>query len=430
MKFNFQLVFLIVFIVAAVFGVLVFSGAIPLGSDGEGSQGTVVLWGTLSSSVLAEPIEEFNRTTETYSVKYEEKSPANFERDLLEALATGTGPDMFFISDDLVFHYANKIIAIPYTSYSEAAFKNTFAGGGEVFLTKQGIVALPMSIDPLVLYYNRSILDAEGIVAPPKDWEEFAVQSAKLTQKDEANIIERSGAALGQYANVTHAKEILSTLFMQAGNPIILENEQGLHSALDEPIGTYNLPSILEFYASFADPAKPLYSWNRSFNNSQDVFSSENLAFYFGFAGELLSLVNKNPNQNFFVAPVPQIKDSKFKLTAAHVTGIAVTSSSRNLNTALTAANALASSNFAVRYAQILGVPPARRDLLAQPPESSFAPIFYNSALFARSWLDPARRETDSIFNSMVGAVLSNNMSESEAVQDASSKLELLLLSN
>lgn len=429
MKFNFQIIVVAVFIVAAVFGVLVFSGAIPIGGSEEGSLGTVVLWGTVPASMIMRPLEDFNNANTLYQVTYVEKSAETFDRELLEALAADQGPDMFFLSDDLAYNYDNKIIKIPYTSYSPAAFKNIFAQAGEVFLTSEGIMAFPMSIDPLMLYYNRNMLDGEGIVQPPKDWEEFSLNVAKLTEKDdETKQISRSGAALGQYANVAHAKNILSALFMQAGNPIVAEQNGKKVSTLGEPVGIYDLPSILRFYTSFADPASPVYSWNRSFPISEDAFSNEDLAFYFGYASELPKLVNKNPNQNFFVTPLPQIKDAKAKITTAKVTGIAVSSGSTNLNGALEAASALASSDFAAQYALALGLPPARRDLLAQPPADQFSPIFYNSALIARAWLDPSPEDTENIFGSMVNSVLSNNLNEASAMKDADSKLELLLL--
>jgi len=71
-------------------------------------------------------------------VKYVQKSPETFDRDLLEALASGAGPDMFFLPDNLVFQYTNKIFTIPYGSFPLTTFKNTFAGAGEVFLTSKG----------------------------------------------------------------------------------------------------------------------------------------------------------------------------------------------------------------------------------------------------------------------------------------------------
>ena len=144
---NFQLITMIVFIALAVFGVLVFSGAIPLGNKNTpGGLGTVVLWGTAKMATMSPLIEEFNNANPTFVVKYVQKSAESFDQDLLEALADGVGPDMFLLPDNLAFHYANKIFAIPYQSYPLASFKNNFAGAGEVFLTSKGILAFPLSI--------------------------------------------------------------------------------------------------------------------------------------------------------------------------------------------------------------------------------------------------------------------------------------------
>ena len=42
---------------------------------------------------------------------------------------------------------------------------------------------------------------------------------------------------------------------------------------------------------------------------SIDFFSARETVFYFGFASELKTLINKNPNQNLAVAQMPQIKN-------------------------------------------------------------------------------------------------------------------------
>ena len=168
--------------------------------------------------------------------------------------------------------------------------------------------------------------------------------------------------------------------------------------------------------------------WNKSLKNSRDAFSAEKLAFYFGYASELESLVNKHPNQNFLVAPIPQIKNSKFKLTSANVTGIAISSFSKNFNTAFTAASLMSTGDFASGFALATSTMPARRDLLSVKTTDSFSPIFYASTLYAKSWIDPSSSDTENIFRVMVDSVLSNNMSAENAVKDASSKLNLLFI--
>jgi ABC-type glycerol-3-phosphate transport system substrate-binding protein len=431
MKGNFQIIILVVFIAAAVFGLLVFSGTIPLGSQKNktGSLGTVMLWGTVKPELLAPAIEDFNRANTTFVLKYEQKNVETFDQDLLEALASGSGPDLFFLPDNLVFDYANKIYVIPYESYSAASFQNTFSSAGEVFMFSKGILAFPMTIDPLMIYYNRSMLESNGLIYPPATWDDVVNYTPVLTKKDDLNKITKSAVALGQFSNINYAKDILSALFMQTGDKIVSENNGRFSSVLGEAsTSKITLDTMLSFFTSFSDPLKNVYTWNKSFSNSRDAFSSDNVAFYFGYASELQNLVNKNPNLNFSVAPFPQIKNTPFKLTAGRVTGIAVSNFSNNLQTALTAASLLATGDFAVKYSEATQIPPARKDLLAQKQTDAFKPIFYSSALYARSWLDPSSADTDNIFRNMIEGTLSNNFTAQDAIKDADAKLNLLLI--
>ncbi len=412
---------------AAVFGVLAFAGLIQIGKNTkQGALGTVVIWGTEKSDKMTQAIGDFNKANTAFVVKYVQKYPETFDSDLLEALAAGKGPDMFFISNDLAYKYSNKIYIIPYQSYPLATFKNSFARAGEVFLTGKGMLALPITIDPLVMYFNRNTLDANNIVYPPATWDEFESIVPIITKKDDSSKIIKSTVAMGQFSNVMHAKDILTTLFMQVGNPIVVEKDGIFSSGLDTSNGSYDLGSVLQFYTDFTDPSKSVYSWNKSLSNSRDEFSAENLAFYFGYASELESLVSKNPNQNFSVAPMPQVKGANNKLTYAKVTGIAVSSFSKNFSTAFTAASLMATGDFALKYAEATSSVPARRDLLSKKQIDAYSPIFYSSALFGASWLDPSTTDTDNIFRNMVDSVLSNNLKPKEAIKDSSSKLNIL----
>ncbi len=427
MKGNFQIILIIIFIVFAVLGILVFSGTIPLGKTKvkEGSGGTVVIWGTLKPDLLYTMVQNFNDTYKTYTLKYEQKSPDSFSQDLLEALASGKGPDLFFMPDSLAFDYSNKIFTIPYASYPIATFQTSFASAAEVFLTSQGVLALPIAIDPLVMYYNRSMLNANGVVYPPSNWSEVVELAPKLTKTDESRLIQKSAVALGQYSNINNAKDILIALFLETGNAISKESNGRFSSALMDKDGASNM---VNFYTNFSNPLANEYSWNKSLQNSRDAFSAENLALYFGFASELGALVNKNPNQDFLAAPFPQLKNATFKATAGRVTGVAISKFSKNLNSAIQVAGLLTNSSFAESYALTLGAAPARRDLLAKKPTDSFYPTFYDSALFAKSWLDPSPVDTSNIFRRMIDGILSNSINVEAGVRDASNKITNLYL--
>lgn len=426
---NFQVIILIVSIIAGLFGLLVFAGYIPIGKEKVTTlTGSVVMWGTINSNAVLDAVENFSRTNPTISVKYVQKDESTFDRELLEALASGTGPDMFILPDNLIIHYKNKIMPIPYAGYPLETFRNTFASAGEIYLSEKGILALPLSIDPMVLYYNRSFFDTEGIVNPPKDWNELQEMVPKFTKKDTNNKLSQSAVALGQFTNVFHSKDILSMLFMQAGNSIVREMGGQFISALGiVEKNSVEMSQVLDFYITFANPQSTNYSWNRTLNNSRDTFSAEKSAMYFGFASEIGKLTEKNPNQDFYVAPVPQIKNSKNKITFGRTQALAVSAFTKNPSLAFNVAGLLASGDFAEKFANNLYIAPARRDLLSIKPTDAYFPIFYNSALFARAWLDPSTDDTDSIFKKMVESVLSNNQTAASAIAEASANLSLLL---
>ena len=108
--------------------------------------------------------------------------------------------------------------------------------------------------------------------------------------------------------------------------------------------------------------------------------------------------------------------------------GIAISSFSKNFNTAFVASSLMANSDFASKFAASLGIAPVRRDLLAVKPTDAYLPIFYNSAFFTKSWLDPSPKDTNDIFRIMVEKVFSNRMTVTAAISDASAKLGLLLV--
>ena len=423
---NFQMIILVVFVGGAIVGLLVFAGIIPLGKKTNTSAGTVTLWGTIPNSLISDNLNKFGLVNTTFVLKYVQKDPATFDQELLEAIASGTGPDMFILPDNLILHYKDRIMPIPYTSYPLASFKTNFVSASDVYLNTKGVLALPIAVDPLIMYYNRSIFDANGVVNPPNTWDGVQSIAPVITKKTQEGQIIKSAIAFGQSSNIVSSKEILATLFMQTGNPVVKNNGTGYLATLANA-GAPDLVSTLNFYTSFADPTNSVYSWNKGLPNSRDMFAAGNLGIYFGFGSELSNMTTKNPNLNFYIAPVPQIKDAQFKTTFAHTYGIAVSAYSKNVTTALNAAGLLTSSNFADTFSKALLMAPARRDLLAVRQTDEYMPVIYGSALYSQSFLDPASANTNVIFQRMVENVLSNNLSADSSLLDASNKLQLLL---
>ncbi|MBP6866166.1 MAG: extracellular solute-binding protein [Candidatus Pacebacteria bacterium] len=428
----FQMVFIGLFMFLALLGFLTFSGFIKIGSDSKTAtlSGKVTMWGTVPAPIMRDLFEDFSRANPDFTVVYNAIEPETFNQELLEAMAEGKGPDMFLLQDDLARSYLNRITAISYAKYPAANFKTNFASATDIFTTPSGILALPLTIDPLIMYYNRSILNTNGVVYPPSNWNEFSDLIPKLTKKNDANQITTSAVALGQFANITNAKDIITTLFLQTGNPIVERDENRIYRStlIKEAKNNQQLVGALNYYTSFANPLLPNYSWHRGLPKSRDYFISENLAFYFGYASELPGLMNRNPNLDLQIAEMPQMKNASFKVTKSRVTGVAISAFAKDQALALAIAGSMTNASFVRSFARVTGTAPARRDLLATQLADEYMPNVFKSALYSKSWFDPSPADTDNVFKSMVDDVLSNVSTSDNVIQRANGQIDLLLV--
>jgi len=428
---TFQTVVLLIFGALALLGVFIFA---TVNSGGSSGIGQVEIWGTI-------PQEDFDALIATVQserkdfdqVRYTEIEPTIYKKRLLESFASGAGPDLYLVSQDQVLSETPRILPISYDILSVRDFKDAFIEEGELYLIDAGILGLPLTIDPLLMYWNRDILSQAGIAQPPKFWDELVALAPKLTVRDGKGNISRSTIAFGEYRNVTNAKEILATLFLQAGDPIVERDAEGKPFVVIDREATSLTapgPSTLRFYTEFANPIKTIYSWNRALPTSQKEFLAGDLALYIGFASELSDLRAQNPNLNFDLAPLPQTRDLKNKLTFGVMQALSVSKTSRNPGGAQSAALILTGDVEIEVLAAKLGLPPVTRTGLANRPTGGASQLFYDSALIARGWLDPNPESSNEIFLNMIEAVTSGKLEISDALGRAGTALAELLRGN
>ena len=438
MKNNnlFQYVVIGAFIFFIVIGAIMFS-MYRSSSTGTSTPINITMWGTLASNSFSSFAPKlFTSQQLKYSIDYVEKNPATFDQELVEALASGDGPDAIILPSDLIVRYSNKIYPIPVTTLPEATFKQTFIQGGEIYLNNSGTLALPFTIDPLVMYWNRDIFNNMAIVRPPATWAEVSGLISKLTTKDSSKNILRSGVALGEFRNINNAKEILAAMLIQAGNPIVQIDSGGfLKSVLQDSLGQTPAPAnlVLEYYTNFSNPSRPEYSWNRALQNSLDAFTNGDLAIYFGFASEFIKIREKNPNLNFDVATLPQTTtavSAKPIKTYGNIMGFAIMKNSNNVPGTYTVISSLASAAAVPFWKDIFNLPSARRDILGQPETSAVKTIFNRSAIMSSGWLDPNYAASSNIFKEMVESYTTSRESISAAVVTAGGRLSNLLNNN
>lgn len=428
-KNNFQIVLVSVFVFFIILGVVVFSSY--KAKQGANATVEVTIWGTVDSTSFDSFISKLKiDLNKEVKAKYIEKDAATLDSDLVEAIASGSGPDAVILPQDLIVRYSDKVYMIPFTSLSQRSYLDTFIQEGELYLTSDGMLALPFFVDPLVMYWNRDIFSSASIANPPTKWSEFPLIAEKISKSDSnANIIQ-SAVALGGFRNIDNAKALISAMIMQAGSPIVkadggkLKSFLSTKSAIDLEVPAQ---SALRFYTDYSNPRKTVYSWNNALPSAKSMFLSGDLATYFGKASEIDDIRSKNPNLNFDVAMLPQTVDAQNKITFGEMQGFAILKSSPNIASAFMAISTLIGADTVPVFLQFNNYAPARRDVIASGSADPVKAVFYNSALISKGWLDPNSKKTDTVFQNMIDNITTGAMKLDGAVQKASQELDYLL---
>lgn len=212
---------------------------------------------------------------------------------------------------------------------------------------------------------------------------------------------------------------------LQAGTPVTTRTSVGVQSALT---ATENAPiapgiSAVNFYTQFSNPTSPNYTWNRSLPTSLNMFLSNSLGVYFGFASEILSIQQKNANLNFDVTYLPQIKGGSKNITYGHMYGLSIVKQSKDVTGAFGVINALVEPSSLSALIGATGLPPVRRDLLTNMPTDAYKVVFYNSALISNSWIDPDGVASSNTFRNMIESITGGRLRTTEALSAAEDEI-------
>lgn len=285
------------------------------------------------SDVFQDIIQGYKAAHPYVSINYRQLRPEEYEYELLNALAEDRGPDIFALPNTWLGKYDKKISAMPATlTIPSTVISGTFKKEAKTVLTTKNtitikslkerfidvvpkdvvrdgkIVGLPLSIDTLVMYVNRGLLDQAGIAEIPKDWNGVVEAVKKLTVVNSQGQIIQSGAALGRGDNIERATDIVSLLMMQNGAQMASDDGKQVSFQLPDRTNNTN-PGLqaLQFYTDFANPAKEIYTWDAGMPPALEAFLQGRVAFYFGYAYHLPIILGRAPKLNLAISSMPQV---------------------------------------------------------------------------------------------------------------------------
>lgn len=276
------------------------------------------IWGVFDDSDALQSIFADYREINPYikDITYRKLSPDTYKADLLDALASGNGPDIFMMRNTWQEGFADKVVPASTPLLNEKQFRDTFVDVvAQDFLTAQGqALAVPLSVDSLALYYNKDIFNAAGIAEPPKTWEGLLEVVERLTQIDTYGNINRSAISLGTGENINRSADLLIMLMLQLG-----ANTEST-DFIDETAAV----KAFDFYTRFSRLDSPFYTWSPREHYSIDAFYEGTLGMTINYSYHYETFKQKNAKFNFAVAPLPQFSGEQ-AVNFANYWGLAVT---------------------------------------------------------------------------------------------------------
>lgn len=162
------------------------SSAAVASSTRKASVTNVVWWNMWSGATVPitdKMVAAFNATHPTIHVTQLNVPVADGDAKFLSSVAAGDPPDVFTDWNPVLGGYAqdgaiqsmNKFLTGKYAGLKKWLYPAALEGG----VYKSELMALPMSMNSLALYYNKNILKSAGISSPPKTLAQLTADSAK-----------------------------------------------------------------------------------------------------------------------------------------------------------------------------------------------------------------------------------------------------------
>lgn len=404
-----------------------------VGGSGTGRVVAVEFWGVFDDrTAFDKVIRDFQVQNPSISVVYRQFSFEDYEKEIINALAAGTGPDVWMIHNTWLPKHIDKLTPLPDNPPAGGPvmtfknFQDQFVEVATEDLTMDSqIYALPLYADTLALYYNRDLFNGAGITMPPENWQEFNDAVERLTKLDSSGNIVQSGAALGTSQNINRSTDVLAALMIQSGVRMTdVDNTTATfaRSVDNTPVGEV----VLRYYTDFANPNVRAYTWNSGQHYSIDAFTEGAVAMMFNYSHQAAILSQKAARLNYAIAAMPQISENDIK-SYANYWAVAVSRKSLVPNEAWKFATYLTSREGASGYLAQTMRPSARRDIIDLQKNDLTLGVFANQALTAKSWYQADDSAIESIFAEMIEDVNFGRLSVREALQNAESEVNVLM---
>lgn len=259
-------------------------------------------------SVMASIIDEYESNNPGVRILYSQASfgpdyESRLHTRLTQSITDGDPvADIVEINNTWLPKFEELLAPMPESVMSRQEYSETFYPAcTEDFTGFDGqIYSIPIGIDGLALFYNKELLEQEGVSQPPEDWDGVTELAKQLTKTDNTGKITQAGLAMGTINNVSHSADIFSFLLLQ-NNVEVATVQNGF---LNVDLSSREAASALTFYRSFANRHE---TWSSDLPLDLDMFFRGELAMFFAPSWRVFDIIEAAPAIEFDVVAAPRL---------------------------------------------------------------------------------------------------------------------------
>lgn len=366
---------------------------------------TLTYWRPSNDPKSIQPIiDEFQKLHPNVTIDLQSIDSGTYDAQLTQAAQAGNLPDIFSTLNDRIPRYEEYIAPAPETVYTEKVYNDVFVDVVRERLQKNGkIYGVSYGVSTLGLIYNSAILKEAGL-SSPSDWTEFVEVSRKLTKKS-GTTITRSGAALGTPL-VKQSVDIQALLMIQNGAKLTDSPPTRASFAQPDSSGYLAGARALDFYTSFANPKLQNYAFSDTLGDSVQAFAEGKVAMMINYPFVSLEIKTLNPNLEFSVSKLPQIKNGQEKNFAVFWAEM-VNRNSVNTEIAWDFLRFAATKDNMRKYGRDTALPTSRKDLVEEQKRDDVLAPFAGQIATAQTFYRGNDKEMNEYFYDGTTSILS-----------------------
>lgn len=381
-----------------------------------------------------------------------------YEDLIINEIAEGEGPDLFMVHNSWMLKHWKKLLPLPADQpvvMTPELFRQTFFQAAiDDLIIDEEIYGMPLSIDNLAVYYNKSYFrDLLATTDQPGPlWEDIKNQVFGLTKPNKSpERFALAGIGIGRADNVFRAVDTLYALMLQYGVNFYDDRGENATFANASSLSGSGIRNpgeeALSLYSSFGLPSFKNYSWNDTITGFEPDQKEIN-PFIRGKAGMIMGypylydeLVLAIQNQqrsggdhiaveDIAIAPFPQLvtaTESTRRDTLASYFPLVVARTSDHPRQAWSLAQYLTSADALQTYYRKTKRPTSRKDLVQEQQTDPLFGVFAFQAPFAKSFKIFDAASYDKIFRDAIQQVVTNVATPKQAMQEAQKKVTCII---